>query len=251
MLLAGHPLILTHHTHKKFASSVTYDFFADTPHFLPDEPSTVIFTSAVEASEETERVREAMNRLLAFMPRHRFIYLSSDGIFSGSEGHYSEEDEPEPRTLYGRNLLTCESLVRQTLSNYSIIRPSYIYGWVNGRLDDRLSRVREKLSAGESVVGFHDVYKGPLGVKQLSRAVVDVAASTFTGTLHVAGERMSVYDFYLQAMTTLGVDTNNLLAEAAPFSPKLLKDTSLDISKWTKLLGTTPASIRETLSETS
>ena len=144
MLLAGHPLTLTHHTNKNFASSVKYDFFADTPHFLPDKPSTVIFTSAVEASEETERVREAMNRLLTFMPRHRFIYLSSDGIFSGGEGHYSEEDEPKPRTLYGRNLLTCESLVRQTLSNYSIIRPSYIYGWVNGRLDGPLEPREEK-----------------------------------------------------------------------------------------------------------
>ena len=192
-----------------------------------------------------------MSRLLTFMPRHRFIYLSSDGIFSGSEGRYREEDEPKPQTLYGRNLLTCESLVRQTLSNYSIIRPSYIYGWVNGRLDERLSRVREKLLAGESVVGFHDVYKSPLGVKQLSRAVVDVAASTFTGTLHVAGGRMSVYDFYLQAMTTLGVNTNHLLAEAAPLSPTLLRDTSLDISKWTKLLGATPISVRETLSDTA
>ena len=192
-----------------------------------------------------------MNRLLTFMPHHRFIYLSSDGIFSGSKGHYSEEDEPKPQTLYGRNLLTCESLIRQTLSNHSIIRPSYIYGWVNGRLDDRLSRVREKLLAGESVVGFHDVYKSPLGVKQLARAVVEVAASPFTGTLHVAGERTSVYDFYLQAMTALGVDADHLLAEAAPLSLTLPKDTSLDISKWTKLLGTTPASIRETLSETA
>ena len=251
LLFAGQPLILTHHTNQKFASSIEYDFFTDAPDFLPDEPSTVIFTSAVETSEATERVREAMSRLLPFVQRHRFIYLSSDGIFSGRSGYYSEEDEPKPRTLYGRNLLTCESLIRQTLNNYSIIRPSYICGRVNGRLDNRLSAVKAKLLAGESIVGFRDVYKSPLGVKQLAQAVVDVATSQFTGVLHVAGERMSVYDFYQQAMTTLGMDTSNLLAEAAPLSPTLLKDTSLNVSKWTELFGATPMSVRETLNNTA
>ena len=90
------------------------------------------------------------------------------------------------------------------------------------------------------------MYKSPLEVGQLAQAVTDVATSEFAGTLHVAGRRMSVHDFYQQAMTALGVDTTNLVARALPPDPKLLRDTSLGISKWTELSGTAPKSISET-----
>ena len=188
-----------------------------------------------------------MQRLLAHLKQHRFVYLSSDGIFDGARGNYFENETPHPKTQYGRNLLACETLICETLHDYCIIRPSYIYGFVNGKLDGRLDSVRKRLLSNEEVVGFHDMYKSPLGVGQLARAVVDLAVSDFTGTLHVAGERMSVYDFYQQAMTALGVDTTSLVAKAMPPDPQLLKDTSLDVSKWTELFGKTLKSVKETL----
>ena len=243
----GHIPILTHYTHPKFTGSLRYNFFSDAPDFLPDEPATVIFTSAVEMSETTEKVQAAMQRLLARLKNHRFVYLSSDGIFDGTKGNYREEETPYPKTQYGRNLLACETLVRRELENYFILRPSYIYGVVDGKLDSRLDDVRKRLLANEEVVGFHDMYKSPLGVGQLAQAIVDLAASDFTGTLHVAGERMSVYDFYQQAMTALGVETTHLKARAMPPDPALLKDTSLNISKWKELSGVAPKSVRKTL----
>ena len=243
----GHVPISTHHTHPKFSGSLRYDFFSDEPDFLPDEPATVIFTSAVEISKTTEEVQAAMRRLLVHLKNHRFAYLSSDGIFDGAQGNYREEDVPYPKTQYGRNLLACETLIRQKLENYCIIRPSYIYGVVASKLDSRLDGVRKRLLAGEEFFGFHDMYKSPLGVGQLAQAVTGLAASDFVGTLHIAGERMSVYDFYQQAMTALGVDTTNLVARAMPPDPSLLRDTSLDISRWKKLSGIAPEPVSETL----
>ena len=245
--LEGHALTLTHHTTPKFSGSLRYNFFSDEPDFLPDKPAAVIFTSAVEMSETTEKVQVAMQRLLARLKNHRFVYLSSDGIFDGARGNYREEETPHPKTQYGRNLLACETLIRRELENYCILRPSYIYGVVDGKLDSRLDGVRKHLSTGEEFFGFHDMYKSPLGVGQLAQAVIDLAVSDFIGTLHVAGERMSVYDFYQQALTALGVDTTNLVARAMPPDPALLKDTSLNISKWKELSGVAPKSVRKTL----
>ncbi len=191
--LGPRQVLPTHHHAKVFPDSLPFDFFSDDLESVlaPYELGTVIFSAAVE-TEPTERVARAMRRLVEFCGDERLVYVSSDGIFDGNTGRYREGDEVTPRTLYGRNLHLCEGLIRDSCRDHCIVRPSYLYGFSHGQLDPRLSHTPSALISGGTVTLYDDMYKSPLGVRQVAEAVARLSRSDFVGTVHVAGERMSV-----------------------------------------------------------
>jgi dTDP-4-dehydrorhamnose reductase len=219
----------THCQTPYFPKSVKYDFFRDDIARIVDDAnaSVVIFAAFVER-EAFGQVQTSMERFLQGCRACRIIYLSSDGIFDGEKGLYSEQDIPTPRTPYGENLLLCETLLQERCSNYCIIRPSYIYGFSEGQLDKRLARTTELLSRGE--------------------AVVKLAISDYNGIVHVAGNRLSVFEFHRRAMKAMCMDTMVLKSCSMPEAAEMLRDTSLDTSLWHRLTGMEAHTIEQTLS---
>lgn len=245
-------VIVTHRTSPKFPNSIAYDFYQDErlPVDLsaaPIDEMTVIFTAAVEMNQPAERLAEGMKRLLIQVSKSRFIYISSDAIFDGEVGNYSEPERPNPVNPYGHNLVMCEKLVTELVADNCIVRPSYIYGFNHGRLDDRLNRTKETLLRGEIYRAYDNYYKCPLSVHEVADAVVHLAYSDYNGPIHVAGRRMSAYEFHRRAMETIDVDTANLLSEPMPDKPGLMPDTSLDSSLWWQMRGRQPMEIEEAL----
>jgi dTDP-4-dehydrorhamnose reductase len=230
-------------------ASVKYDFFRDDITKIVDDTniSMVIFAAFVEG-KAFDKVQSSMECFLRGCQACRIIYLSSDGIFDGEKGLYSEQDTPIPRTLYGQNLLLCETLIREKCSNYCIIRPNYIYGFSEGQLDKRLTRTRELLSRGDEVELFDDMYKSPLGVSQVAEAIIKLTVSGYNGIVHVAGNRLSVFEFHQQAMEVMGIDTRYLKSCSMPRAVEMLQDTSLDTLLWQRLTGMKAYTIEQTLS---
>jgi dTDP-4-dehydrorhamnose reductase len=181
----------------------------------------------------------------------RVLYISSDGIFDGRKGYYVESDIPTPSTLYGRNLKYFEEAVQALCTNYCIVRPSYLYGYSCSQLDRRLSQIRDRLLAGEQLSYFTDMIKSPMEVNQIAQAITWLACSDYIGIMHVAGEAMSVYDFYQEAMRSLGITYPGLLPAHMPTDFPHPRDTSLDISLMKKLMGIVPLSVQEALSVVS
>ena len=245
--LLGSRAIPTHYSTQKFSNSLRYHFY-DNPRLPADVVGrTVVFAAAVEMNQSATKLEHAMRQLLTQVSSCRFIYTSSDAVFGGESGMYTEEMQPDPVNEYGRNLVLCEQLVQEMVADYCIIRPSYIFGFVNGQLDGRLSRTRASLLAGGECRAFEDYYKSPLSVHEVAEAVVQLTQSGYVGPIHVAGPRMSAYEFHRQAMAALAVDTSNLLPEPMPAATKLMPDTSLDSSKWWAMRGSQPMSIGDAL----
>lgn len=243
----------THKSEKFFPYSQKFDFFEDDISRIisDDEAGIVILSAKIEFESNFELLEKSMIRFLEGCTGKRVIYISSDGIFDGETGVYKESDDPKPVTIYGKNLLLCESLVRKYSSDYLIIRPSYIFGRSFGKLDSRLGRVRESLEANNVVERFVDMYKSPMCVEQTARIILELALSKYIGIVHVAGERMSVYDFIKESMEALGVSVENLKGipmlkeDRRPID--FLSDTSLDNGLMEKLTGKYPMSIIESL----
>lgn len=232
-----------------FPASVRYDFFRDDIAAIVDGvgAAVVIFAASVERGPSDD-VRSSMERFLRACRARRIVYLSSDGVFDGEKGCYTEQDTPAPRTPYGRNLLLCETLIRERCSDHCIVRPSYIYGFSAGQLDRRLARTRDLLTRGQEVRLYDDMYKSPLGVDQVAEAVIRLAASGFKGVVHVAGIRLSVFEFHHQAMEAMGIDPAEMKRCSMPVAAEMLRDTSMDGSLWQKLTDMRPHSIGQTLS---
>ena len=63
------------------------------------------------------------------------VFLSSEAVFDGTKGMYSEEDRPAPVHLYGRQKLQIEEYMMQEIDNYLILRLSRVVGSRFGEKD--------------------------------------------------------------------------------------------------------------------
>lgn len=242
-------VILTHNKNKKYTGSKEFNFFSDDiSQIIGDKKIDLIFLPAkIEFIEDPEVLKSAMAKFLQATKNSRIIYISSDGIFDGQQGTYKESDIPNPITLYGRNLKICEDMLKESSDNYCIVRPSYIYGYVNSVLDSRFEKIKEEVAEGKKITRFTDMYKSPLNYEQAAQAIVELAMSDYVGTVHISGERMSVYEFTRQGMEALGLSTEKLVGAPIPAEKPIdfLTDTSLDNSLMRKLTSIEPLGAKE------
>lgn len=243
-----HSVISTYCTRKGNKNAIKYDlYFDDIRQKISNHQIEIVIFAAMVEKGEKEELKKAYTRFVHAFSDKRIVYLSSDGIFSGEKGQYNEDDIPDPKTAYGRNLLLCEDITRKYCPNHCIIRPSYLYGFSHGKLDRRLSETKRKLLGNRKVDVFCNMYKSPMGIQQFAGAVENLATTDFIGTIHVAGYRTSVLDFQRRGMAALGVPTSAIHPRTMPENGSFLKDTSLNISKWMSMAGTQPLSIEDTL----
>jgi dTDP-4-dehydrorhamnose reductase len=224
--------IHTFHSHKHFEESIRFDLhsqnLSDVVSLL--EVDTVILTSKIEDSPDTWAVMEALRCLLEVCREKRVVYVSTDAVFDGKRGMYLEGDVPNAIVGYGKHKMMCEDLVRALVPDCCIVRTSYIYGYSIGVLDERLSEARALVRTGEKVPKFTDMFKSPTEVNQLADIIIKASQSQFKGVLHVCGLRLSIYDFFRQALGTMGEKLEYLIPDKIPDLPQsgFLVDTSLD-----------------------
>lgn len=97
-------------------------------------PDAVIVCGANGSIDSCKRNEGASNQLnvvgtkrildQAQMLGIKCVFLSSEAVFDGKTGMYSEEDEPNPITLYGSQKLQIEQYIMCNHSNYLILRIS-------------------------------------------------------------------------------------------------------------------------------
>jgi dTDP-4-dehydrorhamnose reductase len=56
------------------------------------------------------------------------VYISSDYVFDGKNGPYSEEDPVNPLSVYGQHKLQAENLLRSSALSHLILRITNVYG---------------------------------------------------------------------------------------------------------------------------
>jgi dTDP-4-dehydrorhamnose reductase len=167
-----------------------------------------------------------------------FIYISTDYVFNGERGFYGEEDIPAPVNYYGLTKLLGEVAVKTLLNNSCIVRVSGLYGYSpTGKKNFGLIAL-EKLMRGEPVEAFTNQWLSPTYVKSLAETITMLIEKKHMGILHMAGERLSRYEFTTMLADALGVDRGLVkpkLMEAAKLVAKRPRDSSLNVSKARKL----------------
>lgn len=132
--------------------------------------------------EGTRNVAEAAARGGA-----KIVYYSTDYIFDGKAGPYSEEDEPSPISIYGRTKWEAEHVIQELASSYLILRTTAVFGW------DRASRnfamqVWERLQTGNSLRVPDDQWCNPTLVDYLAEASVRLMQMGAEGIVNVVGK---------------------------------------------------------------
>ena len=132
----------------------------------------------------------------------KFVYFSSDYVFDGTNGPYSEDDVPNPINEYGLQKLAVEKLVANSLDNYLIIRITVVYGWERSGKNFVVGLINN-LKKGRSMKVPCDQIGSPTYANNMVQAVKELIEADKTGIYHVAGT--DVMDRYTFAKNVAGI----------------------------------------------
>ncbi len=179
-----------------------------------------------------------------------FIYMSTDYIFDGIDGMKKEDDLPNPLGFYGKSKLEGESTLNKLASNWCIIRTSTPFG-IHPKKKSFPLWVKENLELNKKIPVLIDQYTSPTFVPNLSKMVIEIATRQITGIIHLAGStRISRYELAKMIAEKINLDKTLLkptkIDEMKWKAPRP-KDSSLDVSKATKILNEKPQTIEQSL----
>jgi dTDP-4-dehydrorhamnose reductase len=225
-------------------------------------PDLVIHSAAVSHPDACERDPEAAAAVIVDGSRNvaraartvgaRLVHLSTDLVFDGERGCYTETDAVRGISVYSRSKIEAESEVAAADPSAVILRVAVMYGRGNphylGLLDTMLSAWR----AGRALVFYTDQFRTPTFAPQVAEAVRSLAArGNVSGVFHLGGaERLSRYEFARIVAEEVGAP-DDLVRPGSMFdSPGPARrgaDCSLRSDKIRQVLGIEPVSCREGL----
>ena len=91
----------------------------------------------------------------------RLLHVSTDAVFDGQRGNYSEDDQPEPLSVYARTKYDGEQVVAG-VNPEAIVARVNLFGWSLSGKRSLAEFFYYNLAAGNQVMGFTDVYFCPL-----------------------------------------------------------------------------------------
>jgi len=107
----------------------------------------------------------------------KLIYISSEYVFSGNKGNYTTDDRLDPINVYGKTKAASEYIV-STHPNYQIIRAPFI------------RQIYPKV--------FTDQYCSRYFLDEVVEKITKNIFNNPEKTVHIASERMSLYNLYLK-----------------------------------------------------
>jgi len=187
------------------------------------EVTTVFFPAAepnVEWCEAHPAEAEAANldplRVALAVARERGLFLlaySSDYVFDGGRGPYTEDDAVSPISVYGRIKVRLEDAALS--AGAAVVRTTGIFGPEWGEPRNFVLRLVRSLQRGEKVRVPSDQLSTPTYAEDLATASASIADARASGLWHAAGpDHLSRAELAHLTAATFGL--GGALIEAVP-----------------------------------
>ena len=139
----------------------------------------------------------------------KMIHISTDYVFDGKNGPYSETDRPNPISFYGKTKLESEKRIRETVEDSVIARTMVLYGYFPGVRMNFVTWLINKLRSSEKVNIVTDQYGTPTLADDLARALIILFEKEAQGLYNAAGsELINRYDFALRIAEIFDLDSS-------------------------------------------
>ena len=160
----------------------------------------------------------------------RMVHISTDCVFDGTKGMYTEQDPPSAQDLYGRSKLLGEVAypnaitLRTSIVGHELGSAHGLIGWF--------------LAQSGAVKGYKSAVFSGLPTVELARVIRDhvLPHPQLHGVYHVSSDPISKYDL-LRLVAQRYEKKIDIVAD-----DKLVIDRSLDSSKFRQLTGYVPPS---------
>lgn len=137
----------------------------------------------------------------------RMIFYSSDYVFDGLKGSYTEEDAPCPINEYGRQKAEAERGVLACDPRNLVLRTSGAYGW-QWEPKNFVLQVRRTLGDGKPM-RVADVRYNPTYVENLAEITAALVSAGAAGIFHTVGaEEIARDEFARRAARAFGLDAS-------------------------------------------
>jgi len=134
------------------------------------------------------------------------VHISTDSVFDGKLGDYSESDLVSPVGVYTQSKVAGERAV-QELNPDAIIARVNFYGWSLSGKRSLAEFFYNNLSENKPVKGFTDVMFCPLYVRNLANILLEMIKKDLKGIYHVLSpEHLSKYAFGVAIARKFGFD---------------------------------------------
>ena len=177
-----------------------------------ESPAKSIETNIIGTSN---LVKGIINKEDKAKKKIRIIHISTDGVYDGATGNYSEKSATIPCNKYGWTKLGAECAVN-LLSDFCIIRTRF-FDPSNIKFD-------------KSAV---DAYTSKITAPELAKAIKIMLESDFVGTINIGGKRISDYDAYKEYKPSIKPCKFEEILKETSFP--MTKDASMDIGLWKKI----------------
>lgn len=172
--------------------------------------------------------------------RARLIYISTDSVFDGVKGNYSEDDEPRPLNYYASTKLAGEKV---TLSNPdNLVLRMNIYSSSSSGGSSLAEWGIKSLKEGKEINGFNDVLFNPLHVGQASELIdYFINNSKLKGIWHLGcAKGLSKFDFLVKMAAHFDLDEKLISSKSSEdfkLVPTRPKNTILNCDKFNRASG--------------
>jgi dTDP-4-dehydrorhamnose reductase len=214
------------------------------------QPDMIINCAAIANLETSENQPELALRMNAELSAELasaakqmgipYVHLSTDAVFDGKKGNYSEEDAINPINAYAKTKAKGEQFVQAANPNAILARINF-YGWsLSGKRS--LSEFHyNNLTVRKSYSGFHDLYYSPMMVSDLVDTVLEMVENDLHGLYHVSvAEQLSKYQFGVLLAKKFGLDANLIQSKSWKefgFKAERSENLTMDVTKLQKALG--------------
>lgn len=228
-----------------------------------EKPAIVVHGAAMTQVDDCELKQneahsvnvEATARLLLDAEEYSsfFIFLSTDFVFDGNKGMYSEDDDVNPVSWYGQTKVEAEAIVQTAEIPWAIVRTCLVFGTkeIAGR-HNLYSWVRESLEQGKPIKVVDDQWRTPTYVEDLAAGIEMVIRKKSAGIWHLSGkDQVTPYAMAIKIAKSCGMDATlitRVTADTFSQPGKRPAKTGFDISKSSRELGFEPHSLDEIIS---
>jgi dTDP-4-dehydrorhamnose reductase len=243
-----------------------FEAFYDNVKWLKDfvlehKPDVIINCAAMTNVDACEDDKQLAMKLNATLPETlaiasnkidaHLITFSTDYIFNGENGPYSELATPDPINYYGKSKLAGENLATGNCKKLTIIRTNVVYGMSNYNKGDFIRWVLLKLKIGEKINIITGQWCNPTLTDDLAWAAIRIIETKTYGILNISGKDwLNRYEIAIIVAEVFGYDKNNI----SPIAPEELKQKAkrpekggLVITSAEALLGIKLSSLKEGL----
>ena len=180
-----------------------------------NRPDVIINCTGITDTDECEANPEHAYRVNALGARNlsivarkcgsKIVQLSTDDVFDGqSKKPYTEFDDTNPLTVYGRSKRAGENYVKEFTHKHFVIRSNWVYGHGGHNF---VNRVLAAAEAGNGLSVASDQFGSPTSAKDLAKMIMYLISTNEYGTYHVTCRGVcSRYEFSQEILKLAGKD---------------------------------------------